>query len=221
MCFSAAASFTAGVVLVGIGTLTVRRTEAARELPYALIPMAFGAQQIAEGALWLSFTDQSSHLNSALTHIYQFFSHVLWPIFVPITVFLLETVPWRRSVLLGLAVIGAAVGVYLFYFLLTDPTQSRILGQHIDYISPHFYVRWVLGGYILATCATSLFSSHRAVQWFGIATTIAMLAAAGLYRTWFISVWCFFAAATSVVVLAYFLRKGRGKPVESPADAIA
>lgn len=221
MCFSAVASFTAGAVLVGIGTLTIRRVEAAREFPYALIPLAFGAQQITEGALWLSFTDESSHLNSALTHIYQFFSHVLWPIFVPLAVRLLEPVPWRRSMLMALAVIGAAVGLYLFYFLLTDPTQSRILGQHIDYISPHFYVRLVLVGYILATCASSLLSSHRPVQWFGVATTIAMLAAAGLYRTWFISVWCFFAAAISVVVLAYFLEHPRGKRVEAPADAIA
>ena len=48
----------------------------------------------------------ASHLNLVLTHLYSLFSHVLWPIFVPIAVLLLEKVPWRRAVLKGLALAG-------------------------------------------------------------------------------------------------------------------
>lgn len=209
MCFSPEASFTAGVVLLGIGTLAVKRVCHRRELPYALIPVAFGMQQILEGVLWLTFADQTSHLQSALTHLYQFFSHVFWPIYVPLAVLALESISWRRRALLGFTLIGGSVGLYLFFFLLTDPTIARVVGGHIDYISPHFYGKLVLAGYLLATCASSLFSSHRSVRWFGIATTIAMLAAAALFRTWFISVWCFFAAAISVLVLVHFTRLGR------------
>ena len=219
MCFSAAASFTAGAVLIGIGAMAVSRAGNPRELPYAAIPILFGAQQVVEGSLWLTFGEPHSHLNSALTHIYQFFSHVFWPAFVPLAIRSLETVRWRRTVLLGFASAGAAVGLYLFYFLMVDPTTSQVVRGHIVYISPHFYLKPVLALYFLATCASSLFSSHRPVQWFGIATTIAMLAAAGLYRAWFISVWCFFAAAISLVVLIYFI--GRRDAVAGHADSIA
>lgn len=211
MCFSAAASFTAGAVLIGVGTITVKRARDARELPYALIPMLFAAQQVVEGALWLTAPDAGSHLNASLTHIYQFFSHVLWPIYVPVAVRLLETVPWRRTILFGFAAAGSAVGLYLLYFLLMDPTTSRVTGGHIDYISPHFYVAPVVALYVLATSACSLFSSHRAVQWFGVATTVSMAAAAAFYRVWFISVWCFFAAAVSMIVLAYFVGRKAGR----------
>ena len=219
MCFSAAASFTAGAVLMAVGAVTVSRARNPRELPYAAIPVLFGAQQVVEGGLWLTFGEQPSHLNSALTHIYQFSSHVFWPAFVPMAVRSLETVPWRRTVLLGFAAAGTAVGLYLFYFLVVDPTTSQVVRGHIVYISPHFYLKPVLALYILATCASSLISSHRAVQWFGIATTVAMLAAAGLYRAWFISVWCFFAAVISLVVFIYFIR--RRDTVAGQADSIA
>jgi hypothetical protein len=208
MCFSAEVSFIAGAILIGILSLTVKRVRDGRELPYALIPVAFGVQQIVEGSLWLTFADQTSHLHSALTQSYQFFSHVVWPIFVPLAVRLLEPVHWRRMVLLGFTLTGAAVGLYPFYFLLRDPTTARVLGRHIDYIS-RFYAKLILVGYILATCTSSLLSSHRPVHWFGIATTVAMLAAAGFFRAWFISVWCFFAAAISVSVLSHFTRAGR------------
>ena len=46
-------------------------------------------QQLIEGALWLTFPDKAPLLNSALTHIYSLFSHVLWPIYVPIAVLLI------------------------------------------------------------------------------------------------------------------------------------
>lgn len=206
MCFSATASFAAGAVLAGMGAIAVRRVRVAREIPYALIPLLFSAQQVVEGGLWLTFAGKGLHLNASLTHIYQFFSHVLWPIYVPFAVRLLEPVRWRRTTVLVFAALGAGVGLYLFYFLLTDPTTAQVTGGHIDYISPHFYIGPVLAGYVLATCVSSLLSSHRAVQWFGVAVSTSLAAAALFYRTWFISVWCFFAAVISVVVLAHFLK---------------
>ena len=51
MCFSAPASFTAAAVLLGLGTVTMRRARSRRELPYAAIPLLFGVQQLLEGML--------------------------------------------------------------------------------------------------------------------------------------------------------------------------
>lgn len=207
MCFSATASFTAGSVLAVIGTMTLRRADGARELPYALIPTLFAAQQFVEGGLWLTFAGSAAHLNATLTHIYQFFSHVLWPVYVPIAVLLLERTAWRRRALQAFAAAGAGVGLYLAFFLVSDPTISRVTGGHVDYVSPHFYVVPVVALYVLATCVSPLVSSHSPVRWFGVVTSASLAAAAIFYLAWFISVWCFFAALMSVVVLAYFIRR--------------
>ena len=204
MCFSATASFTAGAALLGVGALTLRRTTLSVEVPFASIPVLFGIQQLIEGGLWLTFPDQAPHLNTILTHIYSLFSHVLWPIFVPIAVLLLEPVRWRRTALKALAVSGALAGLYLLYFWAMDPTTSRVVGQHIIYDSPHFYIAPILVLYVLSTCVSSLVSSHSAVRWFGAVSLASYAAASAFYAVWFISVWCFLAAVMSATVWLYF-----------------
>ena len=210
MCFSATASFTAGAILLGIGALTLRRADRVAELPYAAIPALFGLQQLVEGGLWLTLADEASHLNSILTHVYSLFSHVLWPIFVPIAVLLLEAVPWRRNVLKALAGAGFLSGIYLLYFWAMDPTTSKVIGHHIFYDSPHFYIGIILVLYVLGTCVSSLLSSHAEVRWFG-AATLASFIAAYAFSFWFISVWCFFAAIMSATIWLYF-RQHRAIP---------
>lgn len=207
MCFSATASFIAGVALVATGLVTARFVRRPAEMPYALIPALFGIQQLIEGTLWLTFPDVAPFLNTVLTYAYSVFSHVLWPIFVPIAVYFLETVAWRRKALLVTAAGGTIVGLYLLYFLIRLPIVAEAATGHIDYVSPHFYIQIVMVLYILGTCVSPLLSSHRWVRWFGVAAIVSFAAAGAFYRTWFISVWCFFAAAMSVMVLMYFLRR--------------
>lgn len=213
MCFSATASFTAGAALLGIGAVTISRARGRAELPFALIPALFGVQQLIEGSLWLTFPDKAPHANSVLTYAYSFFSHVLWPVYVPIAVLLLEPEAWRRKLLAGIALAGAAVGLYLLYFLVTEPITSEVVGRHISYVSPHFYVVPVMTLYVLATCVSSLVSSCNTIRWFGVATFVALLAAYAFYAFWFISVWCFFAAVLSMIVLVHFLgREPKARP---------
>ena len=91
MCFSATASFSAGAVLLGLGTLTLKSAHRPRELPFAAIPLLFAIQQLSEGVIWLTFGSEAPLLNTVMTHVYSFFSHVLWPIYVPVAVLLIET----------------------------------------------------------------------------------------------------------------------------------
>ena len=207
MCFSAIASFTAGAGLLIVGTITARRARRPAELPFALIPVLFGVQQLMEGALWLTFPDKAPWLNGVLTVAYSLFSHVLWPVYVPIAVLLLEPVLWRRRVLTAIALAGAAAGLFLLYFIVTLPIVSQVQGRHIIYLSPHFYIVTVMILYVAGTCASMLFSSHRRVQLFGVAAFAAFVSAFIFYNVWLISVWCFFAAALSVIVLLYFPRR--------------
>lgn len=55
MCFSAAASFIAGVSLTTIGVVTLKKARNRAEIPFASIPLLFGIQQLIEGTLWLAF----------------------------------------------------------------------------------------------------------------------------------------------------------------------
>ena len=112
MCFSATASFTAGVVLLGIGTMALKLAKHPREWALAAIPLLFAIQQLTEGVIWLTFRYEAPLLNTVMTQVYSFFSHVLWPIYVPMAVLLIEPLGWRRRVLLAYVVAGVTVGAF-------------------------------------------------------------------------------------------------------------
>ncbi len=204
MCFSASASFVAGTALTAVGVVTLRITVRRTEIPFAMIPLLFGLQQITEGLIWLSFRNATPWPNTTLTLVYSLFSHVLWPMFVPFAVGLLETVPWRRKALAACQVAGAGVGLYLLYFIIQSPVTSRVLGKHIVYESPHFYIVTVMFFYLIATCVSSLLSSRRVIQVFGASSLVAFVAAYAIHVATFVSVWCFFAAVLSFIVYFYF-----------------
>ena len=214
MCFSATASFSAGAVLLGIGTLTWRSALARhrrRDLPFAAIPLLFAAQQLLEGVIWLTFSDEAPQLNSVMTHVYSFFSHVLWPVYVPVAVVLMEPAGWRRRALVAFVAAGVVVGAYLLYVLLTFPVVSRPTGQHIEYDSPHFFAAVTMTLYLLSTAISPLLSTHRMVLVFGALALLSFGAAYAFYAAWFISVWCFFAALLSGVVYLHFGLRRRGR----------
>jgi hypothetical protein len=99
MCFSATASFIAGISLSILGVATVKMAGRKAEIPFAMIPLLFGAQQIVEGMLWLSFQFDAPLLNVPMTYLFTLFSHVLWPIYVPFSIGLMECVVWRKKVI--------------------------------------------------------------------------------------------------------------------------
>jgi hypothetical protein len=205
MCFSATASFAAGGLLLGLGVLTIKSARQPRELPFAAIPVLFAIQQLSEGAIWLTFTYEAPLINTILTYFYTFFSHVLWPIYVPIAVLLMEPPGRSRWALFTFVVAGIGVGTYLLYILVAYPVVSRPTGNHVEYLSPHFFAALTMTLYLLSTTISPLLSSHRAVKFFGLLAVLSFGAAYYFYAIWFISVWCFFAALLSVVVYLHFL----------------
>lgn len=206
MCFSATASFTAGTALSAVGVLTLRKPRNKGELPLALIPLLFGIQQLTEGVLWLSLRHGLPTLQLWSTNIFAGFSHVLWPIFVPLAILLVETSRRRKAALGVFLVLGLGVGLYLLYFLVRFGVTAQIHGQSIFYDSPHFYIWGVLAIYLLATCVSGLFSSHRCINYFGVLAFVLAIAAALVSIHTFVSVWCFFAAVLSALVYLHFTR---------------
>jgi len=220
MCFSATASFSAGAFLLGLGTLTLKSTHSPRERAFAAIPLLFAVQQLMEGVIWLTFSHEAPLLNVVMTNAYSFFSHVLWPICVPVAVLLIEPPGRRKQSLLAFVAAGMAVGLYLLYTLVAFPVVSRPTGQHIEYVSPHFFAAVAMTLYLLSTGVSLVLSTHRVVKVFGTLALLSFGAAYYFYAQWFISVWCLFAALMSAVIYLHFARRGAARSsAPYPPDA--
>lgn len=115
MCFSATASFVAGFSLSAVGMVALRKTTRRTQVPFALIPLLFGVQQIIEGMLWLSFRFDAALLKELMIYAFSAIAQSLWPIYVPFSVGLLEPIRWRRNVLFLFQIIGIGVGLYLLF----------------------------------------------------------------------------------------------------------
>ena len=200
-----------------MGAATLRATRTRAEIPFATIPLLFGIQQIVEGVLWLSFRFDAPQLNAAMTYLFSMFSHVLWPIFVPFSIGLLEDVPWRRKAIWGFLALGIFVGLYLLYVLVAFPVTT-VLAANIVYVSPHFFKVPVMLLYLAATCVSCFFSSATIVRIFGALALFLFGLAYGFFTVALISVWCFFAAVLSSIIYAHF-RFGRAAFARRLGDA--
>jgi len=203
MCFSATVSFVAGVSLSVFGAVTLKMTRKKTEIPFAMIPLLFGAQQIVEGMLWLSFKFDAALLNLVMTYLFTLFSHVLWPTYLPYSIGLIETVAWRSRVITVFQVLGGAVSLYLLYSIVRFPVISEI-DEHMVYVLPYVREHPVLDLYLAATCIAPLFSSHNFVRIFGVLTLLLFFVALWFYTVALFSVWCFFSAILSVLIYLHF-----------------
>ena len=134
MCFSASASFGLGTALMATGVLTVKRAVTPTQIPFALIPIFFSIQQFVEGFLWLSLTHsswQGWHLSA--TYIFLVFAQVLWPSWVPFSIFLMEENVSRKRILLALTGFGSVVSFYVLFALFNYNINSSIKEHHISY----------------------------------------------------------------------------------------
>lgn len=201
MCFSATASFTAGGLLLVAGVAAQKLARGSAERFYAAIPLLFAIQQLTEGVVWITFSEGNSGVNAWATQLYSFFSHVLWPVYVPIAAWLLEPDARRRRLLAAACIAGLAIAAYLLYSMIADPIVARPTGGHVEYDSPHFYAAVSMTLYLLATTVSLLLSTQPRVRLFGALALASAVLAYAFFARWFISVWCLFAAVLSISVL--------------------
>jgi hypothetical protein len=216
MCFSATASFVAGASLTVLGVATLRKTKSRSEIPFALIPLLFGAQQLIEGVIWLSFANESPLLRQFMTYMYTGFSHVLWPIYVPFAMGFLEAVPWRKKAIFAFGAVGAAVSLFLLYLIVTRPVAAEVIAHHMVYFTTHFFDLPVMALYVAATCFSCFFSSHGFVRMFGGLQLMSLVAAYMVDMMALFSVWCFFAAILSLLIYVHLRWRGLGGFAKRP-----
>jgi hypothetical protein len=212
MCFSASASFTAAAVTGVVGVMAMGKASGWQEKPLAGIPLIFAAQQATEGSLWLALGGMHLAIaTSLLTNAYTFVALVVWPIYAPLAVALVEPNRRRRLLMLGLGAMGVVVALYGATHISLHPFTACIVGHSLSYTNgpPHPHLR--IGAYEACTCLAFLLSSHRAIRWFG-ALVIAGLIASTLFFFWTrFSVWCFFAALASATLYWHFAAARRAE----------
>ncbi|MCX6793368.1 MAG: hypothetical protein NTY12_05125 [Candidatus Falkowbacteria bacterium] len=205
MCFSAPASFVAGAVLSSAGVITLKKVKNKKQIPLALVPLLFGIQQIIEGFVWISFGWGMPKLNIIATYGFTFFSHILWPIFIPIAVFLVETDLRRKKIIMFCGALGLIASFYSFLLMIMFPVSSQINCNSLQYIFSSlglpFFIHSAL--YLIATCLVCLISSHRLIKIFGVAAIIFLIISYYFYTVTFASVWCFFAAILSLIIYLF------------------
>lgn len=208
MCFSASASFSAGIVLTVIGIASIKKTTHKSQILFASIPFVFGVQQFAEGILWLTIPEANYFvLQKIATYIYLFFAHILWPLWVPIAILLIEKSTTRKSFQKILVAIGISVSFYLTYCLIEYNVSAKIEGHHINYILGYSDLMnnfWIFL-YALATIVPPFFSHIKRMGILGITILISYLITQLFYEKYILSVWCFFSSVISIMV--YFFIK--------------
>jgi len=152
--------------------------------------------------LWLSLPEGSAPL--LLTQVFLVFAKAIWPNLIPLAVVLIEPRPGRRRLITWCCAAGALAGAFFAWSLVANPHTAWIEGAHIAYTSEQYLPLVVGAMYVAATCVAPLLSSHAAVQVLGIIVTAGAAVTYFFYWDAYTSVWCFFSAAASSVIVFHF-----------------
>ena len=203
MCFSASASFGAGIVLSVIGVASIKKVQSPSQIVFASIPLIFSVQQIAEGFLWLALSNPVyASLQQVTTYTFLFLAQVVWPLWIPLAILLVEKEDKRKKTQKLLVAIGVLLSFYLAYCLLSYNVQAKIIGYHISYEQDYPVGLSLVGGvfYFIATIAPPFFSTIKKMWLLGVAILISYIITIIFYEDYFVSVWCFFASVISISI---------------------
>src|SRR5699024_5098026 len=115
----------------------------------------------------------------------------------------------RRRAMLGLAALGALVGLALGASSFLGDVHARVVASHLSYVVPSGPAKLAILPYVVVTCAPPLLSSHRTLRAWGVALATTMALTAWLQQAGFASIWCFFAAGLSALLMVHFVRLRR------------
>lgn len=211
MCFSPEADLVAGVVLLPVGVAALREVRDVREVPFAALPLLFALHQLVEALVWFGDSgDVSTCTAQAATTAYVLFALPVLPLLVPLAVLLIEP-PEARLRVAPFVVLGAVVSMYMGWAVLDGPITVRAEAHALVYgVSMDDRVLWSLL-YVVAVIGPSLLSGSPSIVWFGALNLVGLVVVGLLYLSAFASLWCLFAAASSVLILVH-MRSLRSHP---------
>lgn len=217
MCFSAEASFGASAAIAVIGAVAIKKAATTPQKVFAMIPVFFAIQQCMEGILWLCLSNPAYEAWAGLaTYIFLFFAWIVWPVYIPLSVWLLEAKKGRKQAIGSLMFVGTVVSAILAYRLFFHDVHAEIAGYHIKYVMDREYNFGILMGiaYFVPTVISLYISSRERMMYVATTILLSFIVTMLFFSEHLISVWCFFAAVTSVATLwALYGMKSEAEPV--------
>ncbi|MEI4272622.1 DUF6629 family protein [Klenkia sp. LSe6-5] len=212
MCFSATADFVAAGVLAPVGVATLTQVRTRRDVPFASLPMLFAAHQFTEGWVWLALEGHvPTGVGDVAAWLYALFAYGLLPFLVPAALLLIEPPGRRRLHMVPFVVVGVVTSVYLFWATVAHPVDYEQVHHSIAYTAHAPLLGVAAVGYVLATVGAALLAGYRSIIAFGVVNAVGLTATLVVLAEAFASIWCVWAAFTSVLVLVFFLRRNRAQ----------
>lgn len=207
MCFSLTADLVAGTAVTAVGVAALASSPRRSDRPLASLPLVLGAHLLVEATIWDGLRGGwwAGHLPTATT-LYLVIAFVVVPALVPVALVASEP-PGQRARLAPLAALGVGAAAALAATLASGEVGARISGHHIGYVLPHEPAPLVVVAYVAGTCGPALLSRRPEVRWFGAANLAVVLLLGVVQQTALISLWCAWAAVTSVFVLGHVRRR--------------
>jgi hypothetical protein len=201
VCFSPEADVMAGIVVSGVGVDALRHVRDRRYLPLAVIPLILGLHQVVEAFAWWGMQGRVSfQVGHMATWLYLLVAFVVLPPLVPAAVRAVEIDRRRRRLMVPFVIVGAAVAAALLPGLVNGGAGGEVACRYIAYDTGVGYGGYVLPFYVVAVCGPLLLSGTRRVVLFGAANLVAVGVLSWLLASGVISLWCVWAAVTSVVI---------------------
>jgi len=206
MCFSATGSFGVAAVIAGIGAVAVTQDKPRSHRMLASVPLLFAAQQVAEGVVWMTIGHPAeAPLHGIAVTLFLGFALVCWPMWVPTCLFVAERDARRRRILGALSVIGVVVGLYASLLLVRGPPTAHVAGHSLAYSygdrGPAVMLALYLPGYALPTVVPFFVYTISRAKIIGTVLLFSLVATFMIERRALASVWCFFAAILSVLIV--------------------
>ncbi len=201
MCFSPEVSFlsSAGLGFAGAAVLQIAPPQ---KKILAIVPLVFALQQGLEGIQWLYLRGGTTCASAAYGFI--FFALMGWPVIVPAVVYWID--PDRRNVMRWFVAAGCILSMYFLVMIISEGVGIIEFDRSIQYQlysvfgngAPFLY-------YLTVTVGPMFISSMLSVRLFSVIALILAALAQYYYSATFVSVWCFFSAVLSVLILVYLI----------------
>jgi hypothetical protein len=204
------------------GAVCVRHVTDRRQLLLAATPLCFAVQQAIEGGLWVLLPHGSTAATSALTYAFLFVAQVFWPLYSPAAALSCEPSPYRRRVMGVCLALGLGLAAWMVRGLATEPHRAVLACNHVVYDLAQNSSSALIEGalYLCAVVLPLMASSFPSMRALGIVVLVGSVISYAFYFAAFQSVWCYFAATASVVILGHFHRQKAGcldHPLGAPA----
>lgn len=208
MCFSASASFVSSAVLLAGGAFALKQVKSPSQRAFAAIPIIFSIQQFTEGLLWLTDGESESIWQKTLMYTFLFFAQIVWPFWVPYSMWRIETNESRKKILKLLLFFGIGESLFLAYGIFFHAVDFQITHSHIKYIISYraSYPEYMSVFYFIPTVFPFFFSTVKRIYILYLLVCASAIVTYFLYKEYFISIWCFFAALISYSIV-YILNK--------------